>query len=148
MKNNNTLKGYDENKFRILSDICKNNNAGVVLSSSWKFYYTDNPKFNNELTRLINAFTEYEIPFYGFAGIIKDEDITGRESWYENSIFDYLSLHPEVESFCIITTDNYELDCFQDNRVITDYNEDGLGNGGLLPKHKEEVSKILSKKHK
>ena len=143
--NDNSIKGYDQKKFELLSEICKENNAGVVLSSSWKFYYSIQDKFDNELTRIIKEFKKYEIPFYGFTPNLKDDKVTGREMWIENNIYDYLSLHPEIESFCILSTDEYSLSSFDDNRVITEYNEDGLGNGGLLSHHKKEINRVLRK---
>ncbi len=146
--NDNSIKGYDQNKFDLLAEICKDNNAGVVLSSSWKFYHSIQDKFDNELTRIIKEFKAHGIPFYGFTPNLKVDDIKGRETWIENNIYDYLSMHPEIESFCILSTDDYSLDSFQDNRVITEFNEDGLGNGGLLPHHKKEIGKVLERKHK
>ena len=146
--NDQNIKGYDQNKFDLLSEICKEMDAAVVLSSSWKFYYSIQDKFDNELTRILKEFNKHGIPFYGFTPNLKTDDIKGRETWIENNIYDYLSMHPEIDSFCILSTDNYALESFQDNRVITEYNEDGLGNGGLLPHHKSEIEKVLSKRHK
>ena len=146
--NDNSIKGYDSNKFDLLSLICMENDAGVVLSSSWKFYYSIQDKFDNELTRILKEFKKHNIPFYGFTPDLKTDDIKGRETWNENNIQEYLDLHPEIESFCILATDDYSLERFQDNRVYTSYNEDGKGNGGLLLHHENEIGKILSKKHK
>ena len=50
------LRGYDESKFMLLSKICNELGAGVVLPSSWKFYFSDDPRFDNELTRIIKEF--------------------------------------------------------------------------------------------
>ena len=142
------LRWYDESKFMLLSKICNELGAGVVLPSSWKFYFSDDFRFDNELTRIIKEFKKFNIPFLGFTPDMKDEDIKGRETIDECNIDEYLNNHNDIENFCLITTDNYDLDDFQDNRVITDFNEDGLGNGGLLPHHEKEIVKILSRKNK
>ena len=142
------LRGYDESKFMLLSKICNELGAGVVLPSSWTFYFSDDPRIYNELTRIIKEFKKFNIPFFGFTHDMKDEDIKCRETIEESNIDEYLNNNKEIENFCLITTDNYVLDAFQDNRVITDFNEDGLGNGGLLPHHEKEIAKILSRKSK
>ena len=140
-----SIKAYDQKKFDLLSEICKENNASVVLSSSWRYYYTIDERFDNELIRILKEFKNHEIPFYGFTPEIENEKVSRREIWFENNIYDYLNLHPEVEDFCILTPDEYSLDSFDENLVITEYNEDGFGTGGLLPHHKEEIGKILKR---
>lgn len=140
------LRGYDESKFLLLSKICNELDAGVVLPSSWKFYYSEDSKFDNELTRLLNGFKKYNIPFLGFTPDMSNKDIKERETINEDNINEYLTKHNDIETFCLVTTDNYNLESFQDNRVITEFNEDGLGNGGLLPHHEEKIVKILSRK--
>jgi predicted GTPase len=63
-------------------------------------------------------------------------------------INEYLRMHPEVDSYCVIGDTYSELELHENNLILTTWDTDGLGNGGLLPKHQEEIKKILSKKRK
>ena len=70
-----SIKAYDQKKFDLLSEICKENNASVVLSSSWRYYYTIDERFDNELIRILKEFKNHEIPFYGFTPELKNEKV-------------------------------------------------------------------------
>ena len=74
--------------------------------------------------------------------------------WKEDEIIKYLQEHPEIEHYCIIDDDDTknimhckksDLDKVRDHLVETIYDSNNPEEEGLLPKHKEEVGKVLRK---
>ena len=75
--------------------------------------------------------------------------------WKEDEIIKYLEMHPEIEHFCIIDDDTKamhwqesDLDKVREYLVETIYYSNNPEEEGLLPKHKDEIRKILKKENK
>ena len=74
--------------------------------------------------------------------------------WKEDEILLYLERHPEIDHYCVIDDDDTknmlhwdvsDLDKVRDHLVTPVYYSHNPEEEGLLPKHKEEVGKILKK---
>ena len=139
-----------ERRIKVLSDICKTYNCKVVIEASGKgFIDEETLEVEGEwLETIFNLFKKYDIECIGRTpSVIKKlGDDTYLPMWKEDEIRLYLFRHPEIDHYCIIDDDDYEdLVKVEDHLVRTlDYSSDP-SEEGLLPKHKEEVGKILEK---
>lgn len=138
----------DESKIELLASICKEYGARLVFCSYWKMFLNTNGKDEVDilLMNILDKLKQNGIEEIEFTPDVEDNDI-----WYHaksNEINAYLNNHPEVDSYCVIGDRLDELELHKDNLLLTSWNEDGKGNGGLLPHHSEEVGKILNKKRK
>ncbi len=139
-----------ERRIKVLSDICKTYNCKVVVEASSKgFINEETLEVEGEwLETIFTLFKKYEIECIGRTpSVIKKlGDDTYLPMWKEDEIRLYLFRHPEIDHYCIIDDDDYEdLVKVEDHLVRTlDYSSDP-SEEGLLPKHKEEVGKILEK---
>lgn len=136
----------DEEKIKILSDICINNNLKVVISSSWKLSIEDGSIYGS-LYNLLEVLEDNSIEVIGFTPNIPNPyRCYGQEMWKDYDIECYLYEHPEVETFCIIDDDmEGDLDNMKDYLVRTYYSIDKFGNGGILKEHESEIKKVLMK---
>lgn len=131
-------------KVEVLSRIVKKYNCKIVISSSWKL------NNNKNLNYLFNLFERYEIECIGFTPSIKKiyNEHTYNDMWKENDIRIYLLRHPEIEHFCIIDDEEYDLLKLKDYLIKTvNYNENHELEG-LLDIHETEVERILKKENK
>lgn len=140
-------------KVKILSEIAKEFDCKIVLSSSWKLnyeYYDFNEnkiKFNVSVKYLLKLFEENDIDFIGVTPNVKKiiNNKLRDEMWKENDIAIYLLSHPEVEHFVIIDDENYDLKALEDYLALTDYFNEDKEKEGLCYFHKEKIRKILAK---
>ena len=143
-----------EDKFKILGEICKKYDLKVVVSSAWKCnaYYGNNPNFIEDveekygsLRELRGLLEKYGIELYGYTPDVPNPG----EPWCqimckEYDITAFLIEHPEVTDY-VIVDDLVENDLYTLNNHLlqTKYNEDGKGNGGLLPHHIEDIKNYI-----
>ena len=138
----------DEDKVRILADICKETDSKLVISSAWRKGWLDESGPTKQAIEAEKKFNKYGLKIYGFTPCIskKTGEITEVSEWREYDINAYLISHPEIDSFCIIDDEKYDLSSFENHLVLTsDYIND-KGEYGLLERHKEEVKEKLKEK--
>ena len=147
-----------EKRIQILAEICNEYNCKVVIEASSKdaideeTLEVDPASWVNDIFKL---FKKYNIECIGRTPNVekKINDYTSLPMWKEDEILNYLQMHPEIEHYCIIDDDDTksmhwefsDLDKVRDHLVETIYYSDNPEDEGLLPKHKDEVGKILKK---
>lgn len=143
-----------EDKFITLAEICKKYNLKVVVSSAWKCNasYGSNPNFIEDIEKkfvylreLHELLDKYGIEFYGYTPDVPNPG----KPWCQNMCKEYditafLIEHPEVTDY-VIVDDLVENDLYtlKNHLLQTKYNEDGKGNGGLLPHHIEDIKDYI-----
>ena len=138
----------DESKIELLAEICKRYGAKLVFCSYWKMFLDSNGKDEVDIL-LMNILDK--LKQNGIEEIEFTPDVENNDFWYHsksNEINAYLINNPEVDSYCVIGDRLDELELHKNNLLLTSWNEDGRGNGGLLPYHSKEIGKILSRKIK
>lgn len=145
-ENIDKLFPYDD-KFKILKAITDKYGLMVVISASMKLGFEKEYQITEDsyIYNFIGLLKKYNIPYYGITPSIKNPGPAhGQEMWKDYDIQAYLIEHPEVTEYVIID-DNLENDInfLKPHLIKTEYNEDGKGNGGLLPHHIEDVSEKL-----
>ena len=153
---------YDSNKdiekrIAILADICKEYNCKIVIEASAKNAIDEETmEVKSEWVKYIfSLFEKYGIECIGRTpNVIKKYDNNFyTPMWKEDEIRLYLFRHPEIEHYCIIDDDdlaphNSDLNKVRNHLLKTIYYSDNPKEEGLLPKHKEEIDKILKKENK
>ena len=153
---------YDSNKdiekrIAILADICKEYNCKIVIEASAKNAIDEETmEVKSEWVKYIfSLFEKYGIECIGRTpNVIKKYDNNFyTPMWKEDEIRLYLFHHPEIEHYCIIDDDdlaphNSDLNKVRNHLLKTIYYSDNPEEEGLLPKHKEEIGKILKKENK
>lgn len=153
---NPTKIRFCESKFKILKKIVDKYDLKFVLTSAWKVsgyhpphsYNFNKPEEWSDFSALVEFFDllkDYEIPVIGMTPSIPNPGYNwGANMWKDFDIQAYLIEHPEVTDYVIIDdgTENDIVD-LKDHWVKTYYDEDGKGNGGLLPHHIDEVAEKL-----
>lgn len=146
-----------EKRIAILADICKTHNCKVVIEAAAKGALDEEimQGTNKWVSFLLSCFNKYGIECIGKTPTISKD---GKDLWKGDEIIEYLRRHPEVEHYCIIDDDDTknmlhwktsDLDNVRDHLVETIHNSDEHPEEeGLLPRHKEEVGKILQKENK
>ena len=140
-----------EDKFKILSEICKKYDLKVVVSSAWKCDESkvksikDVEEDNPGLYELHSLLNKYGIELYGYTPDVPNPG----KPWCqymckEYDIEAFLIDHPEVTHY-VIVDDVSENDIYtlQDHLLKTKFDEDGLGNGGLLPHHIDDIKEFI-----
>ena len=141
-ENNNQLFML-EDKFVTLKKIVDKYDLKVVISSSWKcgieYYEADGEE--TVIDRVKEVFNKYDIPYIGTTPCVPNPNFRGgQEMWTEYDIQAYLIEHPEVTDYVIFDDHEYhDLNTLNNHLIETSYNEDGLGHGGILPHHIEDV---------
>ena len=136
-----------EDKFKILKKITDMYGLSVVVSASCKIG-SENPETWEEnlgLMDIINTLKKFDIPFAGVTPSVPNPGMPwGQQMWKDFDIQAYLFLNKNVTHYVIVddATEN-DLDSLKDHLIKTEYNEDGFGNGGLLPHHVEEIKDKL-----
>ncbi len=134
----------DEEKVQILGEIVKLTGAKVVLSSSHRADWKDGKEklqFSKSKA-LLYLFEKYNIDVIGITPYINNRLISPRE----DEIKAYLNEHKEIESFCVIDDDDFDLHSLKDFLVKTSTHRNEIDEGGLQKRHVDEVIKILCKK--
>ena len=146
-----------EKRIKILADICHEYNAKIVIEASAKNLIDEETmEVKNEWVKYIfHLFEKYGIECIGrTSNVIKRYNNNFYTSiWKEDEIRLYLFRHPEIEHYCIIDDDdlaphNSDLNKVRNHLLKTIYYSDIPEEEGLLPKHKEEIGKILKKENK
>ena len=141
----NSFFPYDD-KLIILKQIVDKYDLKVVINASCKIGYRESdPDFDYEMDRFVAELKKYDIPVIGYTPCVPNPEQTfGSTMWKEYDIQEYLNEHPEVTEY-VILDDHREHDLYtlESHLLKTSYNEDGLGNGGLLPHHIEEIKDKL-----
>ncbi len=150
---------------KILSDICKENDAKVVIESSYKDLIDEDTLETDVdwIKKILELMKENNIDVIGRTPNLRDvrEDYDGNPTiWKEDEIIGYLKKHPEIDHYCVIDDDDLvnipalrigdysrsDLNKVRDHLVVTEYiNSEHPEKEGLQEYHKEEVSKILQK---
>ena len=136
----------DEEKVQILSEIVKLTDAKIVLSSSHRADWKDG-KENLQFSKskaLLYLFKKYNIDVVGITPYIKNKIVSRRE----DEINLYLKQHKEIESFCVIDDDDFDLNSLKGFLVKTTMYKNEMDEGGLQKKHIDEAVRILCKKKK
>ena len=137
-----------------LADIVKEFNCKVVIEASAKTAIDEETlEVDSECTWLQEYFDKFEE--LGIEVIGRTPSVIKKTSpssfipmWKEHEIRLYLMRHPEIEHFCIIDDNDYcDLEKVKDYLVNPLYYAESNNplDEGLLPKHKEEVGKVLKK---
>ena len=145
-KDDTKFKEIDESKIELLASICKELGANLVFCSYWKIFYDRETKKSRFelLQNILDKLKESGLETIDFTPDSKVNDETyHHDKSYD--IFEYLKQHPEVESYCVIGDIKDELDLHNDNLIVTSWDYDGHGNGGIQPFHKEEIGRILNR---
>lgn len=139
-----SISSIDEELVKRLSEIIKITGAKVVLSSYWRWDWKDgisNIKLE-ESKYLQKLFNKYNIEIVGITPCLPKSNNPNEKytSWRENEIKYYLVNYPEIESFCIIDDELFDLKSLERYLVKTNTEE------GLQEEHIEEVVRILTQK--
>lgn len=137
------ISEFDEENIKILSIIIKETNAKAVLSSSCRGDWKDGINYLklDASKRLQRLFDKHNIEVVGITPTIArtnnfDEKYT---SWRENEIKYYLNVHNEIDHFCVIDDEIFDLYTLKDYLVKTE------AQYGLQEEHIENAIKILRK---
>lgn len=141
----------EERKIKILADICHTYDCKVVIESAHKDCI-DEKTLTSEvewIQFIFDCFKKYEIDCIGTTPDVRND---AGDIWKENEIISYLESNPEIEHFCVIDDDDRktmfhqesDLDKVRDHLILTKaYVEGHPEEEGLLPRHKEEIGKVL-----
>ena len=134
----------DEEKVQLLGEIVRLTGAKIVLSSSHRADWKDGKEHLqfSKSKALLYLFEKYNIDVIGITPYINNGLVSPRE----DEINAYLNQHTEVESFCIIDDDDFDLHSLKDFLVKTTMYKNNLDEGGLQERHVNEAVKILCKK--
>ena len=145
-----------ERRIKTLSDICHEYNAKIVIEAAGKDAIDEETmEINNDWVEFVfDCFKKYDIECIGRTPNFKKNNI---DMWKEDEIILYLLNHPEIEHYCVIDDDDAknifhwnpsDLEKVRDHLVETKiYDNDDINEEGLLPRHKEEVGRILVKEN-
>lgn len=140
-KNKIWIPRLDEENIKLLAKIIEETKAKIVLSSSWRGDFRNgihNIKIEDS-KELLKLFNKYYIEIVGVTPTLprtndKDEIYT---SWRENEIRYYLNTHTNINNFCVIDDERFDLETFKDYLVQTNKKE------GLQERDVEKAIKIL-----
>lgn len=142
-----------EKKVKILADICHEYDCKVVIEASVKTVIDYDTLEVDEnvfwVRHIFECFKKYGIECIGRT---PNDVRLDKPLWKEDEIRAYLAKHPEIEHFCVIDDDDLgpkHSDLSKlDGYVVRplDYCTNPFEEG-LLPKHKEEVGRILQKEN-
>ena len=148
-----------ERRIEILADICKECNCKVVIEASSKDTIDEKTMEIVEdswINKIFELFKKNEIECIGRVPNIekKNGEFCYLPMWKEDEIIEYLKMHPEIEHYCIIDDDDAksimhwevsDLDKVREHLVTPLYYSENPNEEGLLPKHKDEIARILKK---
>lgn len=141
-----------ERKIKILSDICHTYDCKVVIESAHKDCI-DEETLETDIDWIqfiFECFKKYGIECIGRTPTIEKriDEYATIPLWKEDEIISYLESHPEIEHFCILDDDDLgpkysDLNKVRNHLVKTIGSSRKYEEEGLLPKHKEEIGKVL-----
>lgn len=148
-----------ERKIKLLADICSENNCKVVIEAASKDAIDEETlevMDGSWINKIFEMFKKYNIECIGRTPNVERKigENTYLSMWKEDEIIKYLDMHPEIEHYCIIDDDDTksimhwetsDLDKVRDHLVETIYYSNNPNEEGLLPKHKDEIARILKK---
>ena len=148
-----------ERRIEILADICKECNCKVVIEASSKDTIDEETMEIAEdswINKIFELFKKNGIECIGRVPNIekKNGEFCYLPMWKEDEIIEYLKMHPEIEHYCIIDDDDAksimhwevsDLDKVREHLVTPLYYSENPNEEGLLPKHKDEIARILKK---
>ena len=158
-------KYYNEvqnEKLKILSEICHRYDCKVVMSSTHKDIMDEKTlEIKNDgeewFKELLEAFKIYDIELIGRTPTVtrKDTETDKPFVWKEDEIRLYLFRHPEIDHYVILDDDDLEdkhkksdLDKVKAHLVKTDNHlENHSEKEGLLERHIDEVGEVLKKEN-
>lgn len=130
--------GVHESKVKVLSNIVKDTNAKVVMSSTWRGIYWTTPyeKKEGNVKELTDLLNKYNIQVIGITPSSK----TGNRS---EEIIKWLKRHKdEVGSYLIIDDEKSDLGCFVEDRLVQTVTP--KGDHGLTKKYLKKSIQILN----
>ncbi len=150
---------------KILSDICKENDAKIVIESSYKDCIDEETLETDVdwIKKILDLMKQNGIEVIGRTPNLEDfkDNYTGNPRiWKEDEILEYLRRHPEIDSYCVIDDDDLvtlparekrdysksDLNKVRDHLLETEFiNEDNPMEEALQECHKEKVKLILQK---
>ena len=149
-----------ERKIKLLADICNENNCKIVIEAASKDAIDEETlevMDGSWINKIFEMFKKYNIECIGRTPNVERKigENTYLSMWKEDEIIKYLEMHPEIEHYCIIDDDDTksimhwetsDLDKVRDHLVETIYYSNNPNEEGLLPRHKDEIARILKKK--
>ena len=149
-----------ERKIKLLADICNENNCKIVIEAASKDAIDEETlevMDGSWINKIFEMFKKYNIECIGRTPNVERKigENTYLSMWKEDEIIKYLEMHPEIEHYCIIDDDDTksimhwktsDLDKVRDHLVETIYYSNNPSEEGLLPRHKDEIARILKKK--
>ena len=151
-----------EKRIAILADICKTYNCKVVIEASAKDAIDEETMEISEDSEwvqfIFSMFKKYGIECIGRTPNVekRKNKYSSIKMWKEDEIRLYLMKHPEIEHYCILDDDDTktmlhwdvsDLDKVREHLVMPLDYSDNPEEEGLLPKHKEEVGRVLEKEN-
>ena len=148
-----------ERRIKVLANICSENNCKVVIEAASKDAIDEETlevMDGSWINKIFEMFKKYNIECIGRTPNVERKigENTYLSMWKEDEIIKYLEMHPEIEHYCIIDDDDTksimhwktsDLDKVRDHLVETIYYSNNPNEEGLLPKHKDEIARILKK---
>ena len=143
-----------EYRISILGEICKEYDCKVVISACAKDAIDEITleTESNWINYVFDLFYKYGIECIGRTPNVEKRysNKPSNYMWKEDEIRLYLFRHPEIEHYCVIDDDdlqpfNSDLNKVRNHLITTIYCSKKYDEEGLLPKHKEEVRKVLEK---
>ncbi len=148
-----------ERKIKLLADICNENKWKIVIEAASKDAIDEETlevMDGSWINEIFVMFKKYNIECIGRTPNVERKigENTYLSMWKEDEIIKYLEMHPEIEHYCIIDDDDTksimhwktsDLDKVRDHLVETIYYSNNPNEEGLLPRHKDEIARILKK---
>lgn len=142
----------DEEMVKILGKIVKLTGAKVCLISTHRLDWMHG---RDKLRKLSSKVLQYLFYKYNIEVIGITSGVTNGIDEYiypggrrEDKIKEWLNRRDDVESFCVIDDDDFDLLTLQDYLVKTDFHKNELDSGGLRDRHIPQAVKILQKTNK
>lgn len=119
----------DESRFPLLKKIVNKTEAKIVLSSTWRFNLE-----HEGFQQLPKMLAKYNMSII---------DYTGRNNFGRGAeIHDWLVAHPEVEAFCILDDDSFDMGEYVENQLV---HTSWCKGHGLEEKHVKQAITILNR---
>ena len=151
-----------ERRIKLLADICNENNCKIVIEATSKDAIDEKTMevmAGSWINKIFELFKKYGIECIGRTPNVERKigESAFLSTWKEDEILKYLEMHSEIEHYCIIDDDDTksimhwnvsDLEKVREHLVTPLYYSINPDEEGLLPKHKDEIVKILNKKYK
>lgn len=121
-------------KFKLLAKAVRRTHSAVVLSSTWRYKWSDATCTDVRITELRNLINLYDVPILGITSL--DRNLSRQEA-----IQQWLSEH-SINRFCIIDDECSQLNETFPNKCVSTSSNNTLYSG-LRRKHINQIVKIL-----